>query len=340
MMVIRPVRMDDLNLLERCTATAGSGLVNLARTIDQLEKRIQDSIAAFSKQVKTPTHEDYLFVLAHTKDNSIAGTCSIYSQIGKEHPFSVLQISKMAHTIPQIPPPNDMRLLHPKHYTGKVSELCALYLNASYRKEGFGKLLSLSRFLFIACFPERFFDTILASLRGLVEDDYAPFWEGLGRKLIPLSFTEVMQLRMQDENTILNLTPHHSVYAALLSTETQNAIGKTHPHTIPAQKMLVQEGFKIINEIDPIDGGPILSCQQSNLYTIQHNIKATVGKIVHTPQAETNHVALLCNTKLDFRACYGTVHANEDGTVNISHEIAKALEIHVGNEIRYRNIIA
>src|SRR6185503_16458836 len=50
-----------------------------------------------------------------------------------------------------------------------ASELCSLYLHPASRHSGQGRLLSLSRLLFIASHPERFKSTLMAELRGVID---------------------------------------------------------------------------------------------------------------------------------------------------------------------------
>ncbi len=63
-------------------------------------------------------------------------------------------------------------------HTGS-SELCTLFLDPQWRKEGNGYLLSKSRFLFMAAFRERFNEKVVAEMRGVI--DRAGLLAGSGR---------------------------------------------------------------------------------------------------------------------------------------------------------------
>ena len=51
------------------------------------------------------------------------------------------------------------------------AEVCTLFLDPDYRHSKNGNLLSKSRFLFLAQFPQRFETKIIAEMRGVVAAD-------------------------------------------------------------------------------------------------------------------------------------------------------------------------
>lgn len=63
------------------------------------------------------------------------------------------------------------------------SELCTLFLDPEWRKEGNGYLLSKSRFMFMAAFRDKFNDKVVAEMRGVIDEHgYSPFWQSLGKR--------------------------------------------------------------------------------------------------------------------------------------------------------------
>lgn len=67
-------------------------------------------------------------------------------------------------------------------HTGS-SELCTLFLDPDWRKEGNGYLLSKSRFMFMAAFRDKFNDKVVAEMRGVIDEHgYSPFWQSLGKR--------------------------------------------------------------------------------------------------------------------------------------------------------------
>src|SRR3546814_11892990 len=64
-----------------------------------------------------------------------------------------------------------------------ATEVGGLFLHPEKRRDGVGRLLARSRYLFIAMHRRRFGEEVMAELRGrLDEKGSSPFWEGLGEK--------------------------------------------------------------------------------------------------------------------------------------------------------------
>lgn len=72
-------------------------------------------------------------------------------------------------------------------HTGS-SELCTLFLDPDWRKEGNGYLLSKSRFMFMAAFRDKFNEKVVAEMRGVIDEHgYSPFWQSLGKRFFQWS---------------------------------------------------------------------------------------------------------------------------------------------------------
>lgn len=318
MLVIRPVTSQDIRGVEHCAFTAGLGLTHLPKDSNLLKEKIGISIDSFAKNVTAPGPEEYLFVLSDSDSKAIGGTCGIYAQTGVHSPFFVFRIQDGAFTL--------------KSYQNGPSEVGSLYLLPEYRQGGMGRLLSLSRFLFIATHLERFESTILANMRGVIENNRSIFWEGVNHPLLDVEFNKAMINRAAYEPLLLKALSHKPIKLADLPAEVQKVVGETHPHTKPAINMLLQEGFSQTQEIDWVDGGPILMAETAKLRTVQHNRVAAICEI-GTLEAGSDYI--VCNNRLNFRACYANLSCHADGSVTLSAEVAKALEVQPGDFIRY-----
>lgn len=336
MLVIRPVKKEDIDALEKCALTAGTGLSHLPRKRYVLENKIQHSLMSFAKLITKPEDEEYIFVLAHAVTQEIGGTCSIFAHVGAHYPFKVFRIESLTNFPENLPQPKEKRILQLESYPGNPTEVGGLYLLPEYRKGGLGKLLSLSRFMFIASHLERFFPVVIANMRGIFENNKCPFWDGLGRHFVDLSIDEIMLLRQTQEELIQNALPNHAIYVSLLSPEAQQDISETYVNTKPALSMLLREGFHFTNRIDPFDGGPILSAETTTIRSIAKSFTARVNKVI--PENPQSDLYLLANTLLDFRCCYGNLAIENEHLVNISIETADALNLHEGDLIRYINL--
>lgn len=322
MYVIRPVRTHDIEGLLHCALTAGPGLTHLPKDRQLLEWKVRDSLLAFSKDVKKPEHEDYFFVLSDTALQNVCGTCAIYSKTGVKFPFDVFEVEE-----------KEEKILRLKEYYNGPSEVGALYLLPESRGGGLGRLLSLSRFLFIATHLERFDTEIIANMRGFIENDHSPLWSAIGYPLTKEEFKDIMTQRMMNESCIENIFPKDPIKVSSLPKEAQETIGKIHPHTQPAYNMLIHEGFQQTNEIDPFDGGPILKTEIKDLRTVKSSYIVEVKAVSQHPFKGEN--AIICNSRIDFRACYGVIVCSPEGLATISMDVAAALEVKPGDSIRY-----
>ena len=335
MIIVRPVTPQDIDSLERCALTVGIGMTHLPRRRDLLEKKISDSLKAFSKELEKPENEDYLFVIEDLQEKTIGGTCGIFSKVGATNPFYVYQVEDLPPPSHRFPVPAEKRLLRLISHEGGRTEVCALYLLPEFRKGGIGRLLSLSRFLFIATFPQRFEKITMANMRGVIEKNVSPFWDGLSRHFLDVDFEEVMSMRSIDEKFLRDILPDHPIYVALLHGTAQEVIGNTHENTGPAYNMLFQEGFRFMKEIDPIDGGPIIAAETAEIRTVKDSVLATIKEISSTPIESERYI--IGNNRIDFRACYSTLQVVLKDQVIISEEAAQALNVKCGDTIRYIN---
>lgn len=312
---------------------AGLGMTHLPRRRDVLEKEIRHSLNSFNKDVCHPGDEVYTFALEDTDTGAFGGTCAIYAKIGVENPFYVYQIEYTTPRSERLPPLEDPRLLRLTPYYHGPSEIGGLFLCPEYRKGGLGKLLSLSRFLFMACHTERFETTVIANMRGVIENNVSLFWNGLGRHFLNVELHEVMSMRLENNHLISDILPTYPIYAVLLSPPVQNVIGQVHQDTVPALHMLYNEGFHFNQEIDPVDGGPILATDVSEVHTVKSSRVVHVGEISTQPVISENY--LISNIRIDFRACQSTLQLDKQERAVLSAETANALQVKVGDSIRY-----
>lgn len=332
---IRPVRKSDLDALLMFAKRTALGLISLPKRRSLLAEKIQHAIDSFKIKQRKPHNEFYLFVLEDFETGKIAGTCGIYSKIGLPVPLYGYRVDTIPEEkqqpLPLIP---DIRLLTPIILTGP-SELCALYIAPEHRKEGLGKLISFSRFLFIAAHPRRFEKTLMARMRGIIHKrkETAPFWEDLGRIFIPMNLRRIMAIREKEEPVLPTFLMSNSILIPLLSHEAQKSIGQTHKTTVPALKMLQGQGFSLTPIVDFFDAGPILEAKTNQIAIIKNSKKAIVKEI--TNQKLNSTPRLLANTSIDFRSCFGSIKIGKDGRVTLPKEVALALELEPGQEIRY-----
>lgn len=333
MIIIRPITKQDTEAFIKIAFTAGIGMTSMPKNRDILEKRVAESEQAFIQDISSPDDETYLFVLEDLNTGIIGGTCGIAAKTGKKSPLSFYRIKRQEQhkglgSAVKIAP-----ALHVVHHKNYWSELCSLYLTKEFRHSGLGRLLSLSRFLFISAFPERFDRMIFAEMRGHIENDLSPFWEGIGQHFVDTKFETLMHLRDEGVIDLSQALPLHPIYIELLPQKVQESIGKIHEETKAALEMLMQEGFKLSDELDICDGGPKIEIETKKIRSIE---ASCLGKITHvTNEALTTASYILSNDRLNFRACLSSIIIHEDGGITIPEEAAKALKVSIGDSIRY-----
>ncbi len=335
MHVIRPIRLDDLETLIKFANNASLGITNMPRNRERLQKHIAISLQSFKKTIQQPKHESYIFVLEDSSMGTVGGISGIFSKSGMEESLFFYRIETLKKADPELPLPKEMGLLKAASWSNGPTEIAILYLDPSFRKSGLGKLLSLSRFLFMACFPHNFEETVIAEMRGVIDkENNSPFWDGFGSYFLNVDFPSAMQLLEKGKTFIPRFLPDFPIYIDLLPKEVQNTIGKVHQKTEPALSMLQNEGFAFINCVDVFDGGPMISAKRNSIKTVKESLTSTISHIVDEEIAGDTYI--ICNQqRQDFRACYGTLAFNEKGEVSLNREISKILHVVPGDPIRY-----
>lgn len=333
MHIIRPIEAKDTETFIAFAHEASLGITSMPKNRQALIQRVEHAVSSYSKNVTHPTDESYLFVLEDLETGSIGGTCGIMAKTARINPLSFFRsmrnevhrgIDGTQKTVP---------MLSVVHYTNYWSEICSLYLCDQYRHGGLGRLLSLSRFHFIASHPERFEKMLFAEMRGYIDThNHCPFWEGIGRHFFNIEFEELMHLRDEGKIDLRDILPAYPIYIELLPAAVQEAIGKLHDETVPANKMLQEEGFYSTDEIDICDGGPKLAVETKNIRTIRESFIANVEKIV--PALADATPFLVSTVGSSFKAIM-TPATIQEGKIQLPVNSAEALGLDIGSPVRY-----
>jgi arginine N-succinyltransferase len=178
------------------------------------------------------------------------------------------------------------------------TEIGALILDPTYRghPKKLGKLLSFSRLLYIARFPDRFCESVQAELLPPFEaDGSSRLWNWLGRKFTGLDYLEADRLSRENNEFMQALFPPGLIYTSLMPEEVQAVIGAVGEGTKGVAKMLRSIGFSFNHHIDPFDGGP--------------HFEARTDRITLVEQAKDFVLARSSDSN-----CQGLVGAFTDGT--------------------------
>lgn len=334
MYVIRPAREDDLDALIALAAAGGAGLTTLPKSRGVLSERIATSLASFAKEVVDPGEEYYLFVLEQTETGEVVGTSGIFARVGLSKPFYNYRLLRLTQVSAEPPLKVDTSVLHlANEYAGKT-EIGTLFLHPEHRAGGVGRLLSKCRYLFIAGYPERFADFVMAELRGWVNDaGESPFWNALGAHFFAMSYPDADRLSgIGDNQFIADLMPKFPIYTSLLPKAAQEVIGKPHDNAAAALKMLKAEGFRFDGGVDIFDAGPCVQAPRDEIRTVATTKRAKAAIAEQVP-GEPDH--LMANATLEnFRVVATPIRLEGDSAL-VTAKVAEALALGDGDPVLY-----
>lgn len=337
--IIRPAMRKDLNDLYHLASCCGIGMTNLPHDKDQLLSKIERSIQSFSFDQIAQEKSHYFFVLEDCANNQVVGCSAIISTDDQFSPFYNFKILTEIHSNPEL---NYFRrnkfIIITNDYQGST-EICGLFLLPNSRKNYNGFLLSKCRFLFMADFEVRFNDLIIAEMRGYVQNDQSPFWDKFMHKFIPCDLAEadILATKIGQKRFINDFIPRYPIYLNLLPNNVQNIIGKVHPDTLAALKILKREGFFYNKYIHLFDGGPVVECNLHSIKTIKNSRRAYVSMTKNSNE-NNNILCMISNAKLNFRACIASValhNENLRSTISINERVMHNLEVEEGDYVRY-----
>ena len=186
--VVRAIQPGDLDGLLELALQVGDGMTTLKPDRAMLGKRVALACASFAESIPAP-QRDYLFVMEDVGNGRLVGVCAIKSAVGLEEPFYNYRIGTLVHSSTELNVFSRMDTLYLSNDLTGCAELCSLFLHPDYRCGSNGKLLSKSRFLFIAQFPHLFSAKLIAEMRGYQRaDGTSPFWDHLGQHFFKMDF--------------------------------------------------------------------------------------------------------------------------------------------------------
>lgn len=303
MFLVREVKESDLEDLYKLSSIVF--FINLPNDKKIIENLISKSIKSFKKPSKNLADNHYIFVIEDIEKSKIIGVSMIHAQHGtEEEPHFYLRISqeyKYSKTI-------NTGFIHGTLKLGLdtngPTEIGGLVISPEFRghPEKLGKLLSFSRFLYIALNQDRFKKTLHSELMPpLDKDGKSPLWEAIGRRFMNMDYYEADKLSRNNKEFILSLYPSDNIYQTLLPIEARNAIGKVGKDTMPVKNMLEKIGFVFSEEVDPFDGGPHYKATIDEVSIIQSLKNVKVKYEMNLPENDIEDFIAKTNNK-DFIA--------------------------------------
>jgi arginine N-succinyltransferase len=332
MYVFRPIRPDDLDDLLLLANEASFGLTTLPKDRNLLAARVEHAVRSFASPPHRPNGADYLFGLEDSDSGRLMGTSAIVSKVGGYQPFYAYRIQTKMHQSEQLDVCHRMRVLNLLVEHDGPSEIGSLFLHPAARQSAIGRLLSRSRFLYLAEYPECFEDEIIAEMRGRVSaTGDSPFWDALGRHFFRVDFPTADYLSTVDKAFIADLMPTVPIYIDLLPPEARRVIGKVHPSTAAALHLLLQEGFKKTRLVDIFEAGPIIRARCADLHVVRENERLPVTSVVSAVAGDVPY--LVATTGRQMRCVSVPIARHRDG-VRLSRAAATALGVARGDAVR------
>ena len=332
--LLRTAREKDLDALYRMAKGTGGGFTNLPPDKPTLQEKLERAARGFAREDDTVGDDLFVFILEDTATGKVRGTCQIMSQVGTKLPFYSYRIGRITQHSKELGRTFRAEMLTLCTDLDGSSEVGGLFLDATERSAGVGKLLARSRYLFIKEHRGRFADRTLAELRGAIDDaGNSPFWDGLAGRFFDMNFRDADEFNARHGNQfIADLMPKHPIYTALLPESARQVMGQPHFSGRPAMRMLESENFAFENYVDIFDGGPTMIVETDRIRTIRDSREGTITAVAEG-LGEASHI-VSCGRLAEFRACLGQVDT-ADGGVMLDKATASLLRIGVGDTITY-----
>jgi arginine N-succinyltransferase len=323
--VVRPATLDDVPELAALLRLTGGEITTLQPDEGQLRRRISQSQAALQDEPERPEGEAYVFVLEH--ESRLLGTASVVSKTGGFEPFYCYEIRQERYTSQTLGIDKSVRSLHLVEDHSGPAEVGGLFLHPDIRGTGLGRLLSVSRFLFMAMRPHSFDAHVVAELRGKTRaPGESDFWDAIGRHFFEVPFAKADQSSFTEKKIIAELMPDHPIYIDMLPYAAQAVIGREHDDAVGARRVLEGEGFRFRDRVDIFDAGPALECSLDAIRAVDEGV---VSPVRLTEHAADERAFLTASDHKSFRA---TLTTFGDGRLVIAE--AERLRVRQGDLIR------
>lgn len=330
-MIVRPVCRSDLHALLELARSAGAGLTTLPADYARLEHRVSWAERTFAGDAEL-ADADYLFVL-ETDAGEVIGTSALAGAVGLREPWYNFRVGLTVAASTSLGINRQLPTLFLGNEMTGRSELCSLFLHADHRSGFNGRLLSKARFLFLAQFSHLFARKVIAEMRGYSDGNgVSPFWEGLGRHFFKMEFARADYLSgIGNKSFIAELMPRYPLYTCLLPETARAAIGRVHPNTEPALKLLNDEGFEHHDFIDIFDAGPVIECDVASIRAVSESCELVLA--LGTP-GDDAQVYLIHNRALADCRITAAPARIAAGTLVVDELTAQRLRLGAGSQVR------
>lgn len=311
--------------------------VNLPADRERIAHILDLSLESFTNAIE-PAAREYLFVLEDMEKKQVIGTSMIHAQHGTMRSphvfFEVIKEERYSQTVDRYFVHEALRLGY--NYNGPT-EIGGLILLPEYRGNPaqLGKLLSFTRFVFIAMHRSVFRDQVLSELLPPLEPGgTSVLWEHLGKPFTGLTYQEADLLSKDNKEFIQSLFPQGRIYTAMFPRKVQELIGKVGPETRGVEKMLRRIGFRYANQIDPFDGGPHFIAGTDEITVVRDSRRARCTKVENADTSRPWAIVAVEKAPTDFRAtCARVIPESKGSAIGLTPDVLALLEVAPGDDI-------
>lgn len=279
----------------------------------------------------------FMFVLEDTETGACLGTSQIIARMGGPgNPNFSFKLTKREFFSKSLQTGTSHIVARLHADESGPTEIGGLILQPASRGHRLGRFLSLVRFHLMGLHREMFADRVLAEMMAPITlDGRNMLWEYLGRRFIPLSYTEADMHCQRSREFISALLPQEDIYLSLLPPEARDVVGRVGEETVPARRMLEKLGFAYRNHVDPFDGGPHLEAATDSIPVIKETRRGTLGEPV--AGAACTHFGLVSRLDADgeFRAVQTEFCVDGRGRVGVTKGVMSGLGWEPGTPIGY-----
>jgi len=334
MIIVRIVKETDIDGVLALAQQAYPGMTTLPPEKHVLEAKLANSCKSILAEVSKPKGETYFLVMEDKSNGNIVGTAAIIASLGVNEAFYSYKLNKVTQTCKELDKKVTFETLNLSNHFEGFSEVATLYLHKDYRKNGNGKLLARSRYLFMAQFRERFPESVMADLRGSFDEHgRSPFWDAVGKHFFDMTFADAdLYGGIHGNQFISDLMPKHPLYVNMLPQAAQEVIGQPNMVGKPALKMLNAEGFNWNGHVDIFDAAPSVDTRIDDIKSVSNSRSA---EVIGISEAENDELAMIASSEINSFAAMSTTISVEKGGVRIPRAILKELNLELGDTVRY-----
>lgn len=334
MILVRTANESDIDGVLELAHQAYPGMTTLPPEHSVLEAKLRNSVESIQKELENEKEATYFLVMQDSDTGKIVGTAAIIASLGAKEEFYSYKLNRVTQSCKELDKRISFETLNLSNHFEGFAEVATLYLHKDYRKNGNGKFLARSRYLFMAQFRDRFPSSVMADLRGYFDEHgRSPFWDAVGSNFFEMSFADAdLYGGIHGNQFISDLMPKHPLYVNMLPAEAQEVIGRPNVKGKPALQMLNNEGFRWNGHVDIFDAAPSVDTKIDDIVSVKNSREA---EVIGISEFEHDEPAMIANSDINcFQAVLATISI-EKGGVKVPRDVIKALKLELGDTVRY-----